>query len=301
MEDEKLLKYAIYLMNAGNKKEAAKAFMVLVSSKNEEIKLQAMDALLSILDQIKDYKVIMTLCDNAINISKTQKRMDNLAYFQMRKASTMSVKIGGWKYVRKTYKLSPNWFNFSTEEDKQGYKDFDDKIKQGEKEVDRLCIESLKNAKVADNKKLLGMIYLYRAPIWQNRCSDLKIERMLRTIRFLPECRLKDLLRYNKKDLKKINQYFSKSISDLFTAIKIFKEIGDKDSVSYCYNNLTNCYLHSYRYVQAFFTFKKLESNIKGSKDEELLRNYEKLKDRLKNRNKNIPNYVDEYKNYMTT
>lgn len=299
MEDEKLLKYAVYLMNAGNKDEAAKVFTVLANSKDDAIKLQAYDALLSILDQIKDYKAIMTLCDNGIKISQTQKRIDNLAYFQMRKASVMSIKIGGWKYVRKMFKLSPDWFNFSTEEEEKRYKDLDNKIQQNEKEVDLLCAESLNNAKSAGNKKLLGMIYLYRAPIWQNRCSDLKIERMIRTVRLLPECRLKDLLKYSKKDLRAIDEYFSESISDLSTAIGIFKGIGDNDSVSYCLNNLTNYYLHSYRYIQAFFAFKKLGSSIKGSKDKELLRNYERLKDRLRSRNNNIPNYVDEYKDYM--
>lgn len=301
MDDEKYLKYAVYLMNNGNKQEAVKVLAVLANSQNNEIRLQAIDGLLSILDQIKDYTLIIALCDDAIRISDVQKQIDNLAYFQMRKASTMSVKIGGWKYVRKMYKLSPNWFNFSTEEDEKRYKDLNDKIKQSEKEVDLLCAESLKNAKSAENKKLLGMIYLYRAPIWQNRCSDLKIERMVRTTRFLPECRLKDLLKYKREDLKVIDEYFSRSISDLSTAIGIFKEIGNKDSVSYCYNNLTNYYLHSYRRIQALITFKKLKSSIKGSKDKELLRNFEKLKDRLKWGNKNMPNYVDEYKDYMST
>lgn len=301
MEDEKFLEYAIYLMNIGSKQEAAKVLTVLVNSKNNEVRLQAIDGLLSILDQIKDYNLITTLCDNAINISGAQKRLDHLAYFQMRKASTMSAKINGWRYIRKMYKLSPDWFNFSTEEDERKYKDLDKKIELNEKAVNLLCEKSLKNAKLADNKKLLGMIYLYRALIWQNRCFDLKIERIIRTFRFLPECRLKNLLKYDMKDLKLIDEDFSKSVSDLSTAIKIFKEIGDKDSVSYCLNNLTNYYLHSHKYFQAFITFKKLESNIKGSKDKELLRNFEKLKDRLKTRNKNIPNCVDEYKDSMST
>lgn len=300
MEDEKLLKYAVYLMNAGNKIKASKVFTVLANSKDDGIKLQAFDALLSILDQIKDYKVIVALCDKAIKISETQKRMDNLAYFQMRKASTMAMKIGGWKYVRKMFKLSPDWFNFSTEEEEKKYKELDDKIQDSEKQVDALCSESLRNAKLANNKKLLGMIYLYRSPIWKNRYSDLKIEQMIRTVRFLPHGRFRDMMEYSKKDLRKIDYYDREAISDLKTAISIFKEVGDNDSVSYCLNNLANHYLHSYRYIEAFITLKKLEKSIKGTKDQELLRNFKTLKIRLFTRNKDIPNYVDEYKDYMS-
>lgn len=300
MEDEKILKYGVYLMNAGNNQEAIKVFLVLANSKDESYKLQAIDALLSLLDQIKNYKTIITLCDSAIYISKKQNRIDNLAYFQMRKASTMTAKIGGWKYVRKMFKLSPDWFNFSTEDEEQKYKAIDDKIKQAEKEVDRLYLESLENAKLADNKKLLGMVYLYRSPIWKNRYSDLKIERMIRTVRFLPHCRLKDVLEYDRKDLKRIDYYDHEAIADLNTAIKIFNEVNDQDSVSYCLNNLTNHYLHSYRYLHAFFAFKKLEKNIKGTKDRQLVNNFRELKSRLFSLNKNIPNYVEEYKDFMS-
>lgn len=300
MEDEKILKYGVYLMNAGNKQEAIKAFMILAGSKDDGYRLQASDALLSLLDQIKDYKVIMSLCDAAIKISTSQSRMDNLAYFQMRKASVISIKVGGWKYVRKMYKLSPDWFNFSTEEEENKYKDLDDKIQQAEQEIDRLCSDSLKNAKLANNRKLLGMIYLYRSPIWKSRYSDLKIERMIRSVRYFPHGRLRDMMEYSARDLRMIDHYDHEAISDLKIAVTIFKEVTDNDSISYCLNNLANHYLHSYRYIEAFITLKKLERSIKGTKDQELLRNYKMLKSRLFTQNKDIPNYVDEYKDYMS-
>ena len=198
------------------------------------------------------------------------------------------------------FKLSPDWFNFSTEEEEKRYKELDDKIQDSEKQVDELCAESLKNAELANNRKLLGMIYLYRSPIWKNRYSDLKIEQMVRTARFLPHGRFRDMMEYSKKDLRMIDHYDREAISDLKTAISIFKEVGDNDSVSYCLNNLANHYLHSYQYIKAFITLKKLEKSIKGTKDQELLRNFKKLKSRLFTRNKDIPNYVDEYKDYMS-
>ncbi|MBM3208929.1 hypothetical protein FJZ40_01410 [Candidatus Shapirobacteria bacterium] len=299
MEDEKLLKYGVHLLDAGNKDEAVKVFSVLANSKDDGMKLQAYDALLSILDQIKDYKVIMILCDNGIKISQTQKRMDNLAYFQMRKASAMSIKIGGWKYIRKMFKLSPDWFGFSTEEEEKRYRELDKKIKDSEQQVDTICSESLKNAKLANNKKLLGMIYLYRSPIWKNRYSDLRVEQMTRTISFLPHGRFRDMMEYSKVDLKRIDHYDHEAISDLKTAISIFKEIGDNDSVSFCLNNLANHYLHSYRYIETYITLIKLEKSIERTKDQQLLRNYKELKSRLFSFNKNVPNYVEEYKNYM--
>lgn len=300
MENEKLLKYGVYLMNTGNKQEAIKVFMVLANSKDDGYKLQAIDALLSLLDQIKDYKMIMPLCDSAIKISNSQKRIDTLAYFQMRKASTIAMKVGRWKYIRKMFKLSPDWFNFATEDEENKYKALDEKIRQAEKEIDKLCSESLKNAKLVDNKKLLGMIYLYRSPIWKNRYSDLKIERLARSARYLPHCRIRDMLEYSRKDLRTIDHYDCEAIADLKTAIKIFEKVGDKDSVSYCLNNLTNHYLHSYRYLLAFITFKRLEKSIEGTKDQQLLNNFKMLKGRLFSLNKNIPNYVEEYKDYMT-
>jgi hypothetical protein len=76
MEEEKLLKYALYLLGTDNTKEAIKVLMALVNSKNNGIKLQAIDALLSYLDQIKDHKVIMALCDIAIKISTIDKQID---------------------------------------------------------------------------------------------------------------------------------------------------------------------------------------------------------------------------------
>jgi tetratricopeptide (TPR) repeat protein len=299
MEDEKLLKYGVHLMNDGNKDEATKVFTVLANSKDDGMKLQAYDALLSILDQIKDYKVIMILCNNGIKISQAQERRDNLAYFQIRKASAMSLKIGGWKYIRKMFKLSPDWFGFSTEEEQEKYKELDTKIEENEKQVDVLCSESLKNAELANNNKLLGMIYLYRSLIWKNRYSDLRVEQMTRTISFLPHGRFRDMMEYNKKDLRRIDNFDREAISDLKRAISIFKEIGDNDSTSNCLNNLANHYLHSYRYIEAFITLKKLEKSIMGTKDQELLRNFKMLKNRLFTWNKNIPNNFDEYKDYM--
>jgi len=300
MEEEKLLKYALYLLGIDNIKEAIKVLMVLVNSKDNGIKLQAIDALLSYLDQIKDHKVIITLCDIAIKISTMENQIDNLAYFQMRKAAALAMKIGGWKYLRKMFKLSPDWFNFSTEDDEQKYNEINDKIQKSEAVVDSLCVKSLNNAKTADNKKLLGMVYLYRSPIWKNRYSDLRIERMIRSVNLLPHCRLRDFMEYSSKDLKMINHYDRKAISDLKIAINIFKEVGDSDSVSYCLNNLSNHYLCSYRYIQAFIYLKKLKKNLIGTKDQELLRNFKTLKSRLFTRNRNIPDHVEEYKDYLS-
>ena len=300
MEDEKILKYANYLMNVGDKKEASKAFMALANSRDEGIKLQAIDALSSILDQIKDYKVIMTLCDEAIKISKAQKRKDNSAYFQMRKANTLAMKIGGWKYVRKMFKLSPNWFNFSTEEEEQKYKELDRKIQDTEKQVDILCAESLINAKLANNKKILGIMYLYRSSIWKTRYSDLKIEGMIRSVQYFPHGKFRDMMEYNIRDLKMIHYYDHEVISDLKSAIALFKEVIDKDSVSYCLKDLANHYLHSYRYIEAFIALKRLEKSIIGTEDQELISNFKLLQNRLFTRNKDLPDYVDEYKDYMS-
>jgi len=218
----------------------------------------------------------------------------------MRKAGALAMKIGGWKYTRKMFKLSPDWFNFATEEDERKYNEINDKIQDGESTVDSLCAKSLSNAKTADNKKLLGMVYLYRSPIWKNRYSDLRIEQMIRSVNLLPHCRLRDLIEYSSKDLKMIDHYDREAISDLKTAINIFKEIGDSDSVSYCLNNLSNHYRCSYRYIQAFIYLKKLEKNLIGTKDQELLRNFKTLKSRIYSRNRNMPDYVDEYKDYMS-
>jgi hypothetical protein len=108
-------------------------------------------------------------------------------------------------------------------------------------------------------------------------------------------------MEYSPKDLKMIDHYDREAISDLKTAINIFKEIGDSDSISYCLNNLSNHYLCSYRYIQAFIYLKKLEKSLIGTKDKELLRNFKILKSRIFTRNRNIPDYVDEYKDYMAT
>ena len=66
---------------------------------------------------------------------------------------------------------------------------------------------------------------------------------MVRTARFLPHGRFRDMMEYSKKDLRMIDHYDREAISDLKTAISIFKEVGDNDSVSYCLNNLANHYL----------------------------------------------------------
>ena len=144
------------------------------------------------------------------------------------------------------------------------------------------------------------MVYLNRAPIWQNRYFYIRVETIKHPLKFLPECQLKRLLVYGEKNLKRMDHYFSKSIFDLSTAIKYFREVGDKDSISYCLNNMTGYYISSYKFIPAFITFKKLESSIKGSKDKELLRHFEELKNRLRNGNRNIPDYTDKYKEFMT-
>lgn len=299
MEDAKLLSYATHLMQIGNKNEATKVFTILSNSSNTEIKLQAYDALLSLLDQLKDYKAIVCICDNGITISQDQGRVDNLAYFQIRKASVMSIKIGGWKYIRKLFKLSPDWIGFATEDEETKYKVLDENIKEHEKQVEVLCQESLKNAELANNKKLQGMTYLYRSTIWKNRYSDLRVEQMTRIVNFLPHGKIRDTVEYSKIDLELINHYDHEVVSDLKTALKIFKDVGDKDSVSYCWNNLANHYLHSYRYIEAFISLIILARNIKGTNDQELLRNYKLLKHRLFTFNKDIPNYAEDYKSYM--
>lgn len=299
MEENKNLAYAVDLMNSGYVPKATKILTLLSKSENIDVRLQAIDYLLSTLDQIKDSEQIISLCDQGITISTKQNKADNLAYFQIKKAIAISVKIGGWKYTRRMFKLSPDWFNFSTEKDEKAYKDLNKKIKRKEDELQQLQKESLNYAEQTDNKQLIGMIYLYRSSIWHNRYAELKVDKLIRTVPILPGGRFKDLLQYKRSDLKMINDYFNKSIADLHTAIQAFTELGDQEMISYCLNNMTNSYIHAYKFSQASSTLKELEKSMKGTNDKQLLKNFEELKSRIKSRNKNIPNYLEEYQDFI--
>jgi len=299
MEENKTLAYAIHLISNGRKEEATKILISLSRSGNIDARLQAIDYLLSTLDQIKDNKLVIQLCNDGITNSQKQNRFDNLAYFKIKKAIAISIKIGGWKYSRRMLKLSPDWFNFSTEKDEKAYKELDKKIKQKEKEVQQLQKESLNYVEQTDNKQLIGMIYLYRSSIWQNRSAELKVDKITRTVPILPGGRLKDLLQYKKSDLKLVDEYFDKSIADIHTAIQAFTEIEDQEMISYCLNNMANSYIHAYKFAQASNTIKKLEKAMEGTDNKQLVNNLKDLKSRVKSKNKNIPNYLEEYQDFM--
>jgi len=69
--------------------------------------------------------------------------------------------------------------------------------------------------------------------------------------------------------------------------------------ISYCLNNMANSYIHAYKFAQASNTIKKLEKAMEGTDNKQLVNNLKDLKSRVKSKNKNIPNYLEEYQDFM--
>lgn len=301
MSEENKLQNAIGLLTQGDRKEASAELLSLEKViTNKNLRIQLIDAALSACDPVKENKTLIRLGAEAINIAREYHKNDLQAFFMGRKADFLEGSITFLHYEQQNIKLSPDWLEFSTEQDRDRHKELTKKIEEINNEIDSLLSEALILAEGCEKKDIVARVLMSSAGIESARYLYKKTDKIrgglytklwlkLRVMRYPFFENLFIFSRKKKKELSGLVKSFKEKF---LKSAEIFTELNDP-MVGYVYYNLANGLNSAYKFSEAKkYLLKSLES-ANHFNDALLKRQIESLRKTIESKNRDVPNYVN--------
>ncbi|MBU1445733.1 hypothetical protein KKD70_00520 [Patescibacteria group bacterium] len=295
------LQSAISLLQQGKRKEAAAQLLSLEAKITDKgLRIQLIDLLLSALDPVDECERLIILSSEGAKIANDYGRKDYQAHFMSRKAEFLMTKISFLQYRQSNLKLSPEWFEFSTEADKNEFNELTAKIDLIEKEIEELLQESLQLAEESGNKTALGRVLMERASIESSRYLHYKAKFLHNNFRaklwlkfdFLRNPFFEQLIIYPRKHAKRLQSFINAFTSNFLRAAKIFEELDDP-TAGYAYHNLAIHLKSSYAFRAAKKYFRKAKKIAEKYDDPLLKSKVNELEISINAKNQDIPDYVN--------
>lgn len=289
-----------------NKNDAAAPILwKLYASNITTIKLDAILALLVVLDHVTETLKLVEIVDAGIDIA-TQLRQDDVrGYLLSQKSIFMLTQLGYLIYRQRNLKLAENvfkWIDFSLERDKKEFEAIVQKRIEMEKELHDLIDTVLKLAEVSDSHYFRGRIFatvgdFYSSKYFNDHLDFMKWGRMrskIANIYLIRRWNLDKLL-YNKEDRRQIYDSRIKCIRYFEKAIIEFKAGNLGSELAYVTYNLAVKLklMNFFSMARKLLARARKLASIHGEKV--LLGQIEKLETEIKNKNRKIHDYVEEY------
>lgn len=299
-ENDDIKEAMAMLIQGAEQKAIAKLLALESQTTNKRLRLKIIDLLLSSLDPIDKTTKLIALSDEGAKIADNYGAKNLQAHFMSRKAAFLLTQVSFLQYRQQNLKLSPKWFQFSIEADKEEYEKLTNNIQETEAEIEYLLKKALILAEESGNNKVLGRILMENGSILTTRYLHLKSEYLrgrLQTKLWLAFDVFKHpffeglfiFSRKHAKQLKTLIKTFTKYFID---AAKIFEALNDPTE-GYAYHNLANSLKSAYLFKKARVYWKKAKTVAEKYDDQILKRKTDDLEKEISARNKNIPDYVN--------
>ncbi len=299
MSEENELQTAMNLAASGKRKESATRLLGLYRrAVKPTSKLQLIDALLSVLDPVKENTSLVDLSTEGISLAGQLKFTDVQAHFMARKADFLMSKCAIPQYERHNLKLSPGWLEFSTEADKVRYEDLTAETEKHEKEISILLSNAVKLAEESGEKRVLAYVLMSKASVESLQYLQYKMDcipgnrKITRWARLLPGFDLAHCFTFDREQKNKLNNYVTAFTRDSLRAAQLFEDIDDVNA-GYVYHNLANALKNAYKFRVAKRYLAKAKSAAQKYEDGLLSQRVEEMERAIKARNKDIPNYLE--------
>jgi len=267
---------------------------------DKNLRIQIIDLLLSALDPVDKYEKLILLSFEGAKIAEEYGQKDLQAYFMSRRASFLITKISFLQYKQRNLKLAPGWIEFSTKIDKNEYGKLTTEIEKIEIEIEDLLEQASVLAKESGNKKVLGRVLMEISSIESTRYLHYKSEcfnnrfrtKLWLTFEILRHPFFEYLIIFSKKESKKLQSFINVFTENSLQAAQIFEELNDP-TAGYAYHNLANNLKSTYEFKKAKKYLKKAKIIANKYGDKLLNQRINDLEKEIKNKNRDIPDYIN--------
>ena len=306
MSEELELNQARNLIATNNNDKAIKILWKLYESHNLKIKLDAILCLLVSLDHFTENIKLIKLTDEGLKIVATSGDENTKIYLVAEKYNFLQNKLGFFIYRQKNLKLSANvfkWINFSTEQEKTEFEEIEKQRCEIELEVQKLETIITDFLKTSNNHYLKGRIFMRLGDVYSSKLSNDQLDLM---IGGKARCRIGNIYTvrswnldkwflYKSKNRKKITDDKIKCFNFFRLAISEFESGKDYTIMAHAYYNLAVKYKFIFKFRKAEQALKQARDLAKKNNEELLFFKIDSLRKQLKDKNKNIRNYVEEF------
>ena len=306
MSETQKLKEAQRLISINNIEKATPLLWQLYSSNNPNIKLNAILSLLVVLDYVTGTEKILQIIEEGIKIATSMGKNDVVAFLLGRKSFFLESVLGFLIYRQKNLVLSANvfkWINFATEKEKIEFEAITDRRQQIEKDIREMENTILGMAEASVDHYFRGHIFVAIGEIYGSRYLNDKLDLMIGgktrskigNIYLVRRWNLDNLLLYRSSDRRKIIEHKKNCVRFFKLAISEF-EAGrnESDMAHTCYNLAVKLKM-MFHFLDAEKYLEEAERLARKSDEKRLLSQILSFRNELKDKNKNVRNYVEEF------
>ncbi len=295
------LQSAKELANIGEYKKASKELLSLDSKiKDTNVRLQFIDACLAALDQVAENKKMISLCKEGEELSSSISRLDLVAFFMGRRADLITIKSAFLLHEKKNLKLMPEWLEFATVGEQKRHQKLTEEIKKYEDKADALFKKSINIATDINKPEILARILMSKASVMSTRYLSeknkyikgrFKIKLWLK-FNFLRYPFFENILFIPRNKIGKLKKLYNSYTNDFIKSAEIFEELNDPMS-GYVYHNLANNLITTYNFKFAKRYLNKAKDIANKYSDVALQKRTTILEQKIKEKNRNIPDYAN--------
>ena len=306
MSETQKLKEVQTLISINNVEKATPLLWKLYSSSNPSIKLNAILSLLAVLDYVTETEKILQIIEEGVKIATSMGKNDVATFLLGRKSFFLESVLGFLIYRQKNLVLSANvfkWINFATEKERREFEAITDKRQQIEKDIREIENTILKMAEASADHYFRGHIFMAVGEIYGSKYLNDKLDLMIGgklrskigNIYLVRRWNLDNLLLYRNSDRRKIIGHKKDCIRFFKLAISDFGAGGNESDMAHACYNLAVKLKMMFHFRDAKKYLKQAERLARKSSEKRLLSQILSFRNELKNKNKNVRNYVEEF------
>lgn len=304
MSEKSKIYKAHALIAQGKTEEAEKILWTLYPSKDSLIRVDAVLALLSVLNHVTQNDKLLEITDVGIEVARQIGKQDVLGYLMAKKCTFLLTELSTMIHREKNLVLSANvfkWIEFSLERDKKEYFLIKGERKKIEKEVEHLVGQVLAITEQATDHYFRGHLYSSVGDYYSSKYLTDQLDFMkggrarsrIANLYFVRRWNLDKFLydRVNRKNLRESLKncflYFEKSIAE-------FKAGGKPAEEAHTIYNLAVKHKITYSFCKAKKLLSRAKVLAKAQNEERLLEKIALLEKEVEDKNKHMQNYVEE-------
>lgn len=306
MSEIQKLKEAQKLISTNNVEKATPLLWQLYSSRNPNIKLNAILSLLAVLDYLTETEKLLQIIEEGIKIATSIGKDDVVAFLLGRKSFFLESVLGFLIHRQKNLVLSANvfkWINFATEKEKREFEAIASKRQEIEKDIREIESTILEMAKANADHYCRGHVFMAVGEIYGSRYLNDKLDLMIGgrlrskicNIYWVRRWNLDNLLLYRNSDRRKIIEHKKNCIHFFKLAISDFEAGRNESDMAHACYNLAVKLKMMFHFRDAKKYLEQADRLARKSDEKRLLSQVLSFRDELKDGNRNVRNYVEEF------
>ena len=295
--DEQRFAAAEQLWESGEARAAIVQHLDLVRhAHNLDVRLQSALLLVERLNPTSHDTEILECCSIGMKVAAELGDAATRVYLLGMLAKNLAIQNGSFLIARRNLRMAPGWLGFSLARDEEEYNALSSLIDANNKEIDRLTLEALEDNMDAATR---GHLLLSLANVSLQRYFDVKIDSFRFPIRLPPFVRellrswaLDEWLLHTASDRRLMHHHVRECERKYSEAVAAFRAEKDEVNVAHAFYALANDLRSANRFSKARPYLQQSETIARRLNEPQLLRLIPVLKERIRRRNRNVPNYA---------